>query len=324
MVFALLPCEFCPLKKKDMKALVWIVFLQIAVTVFAPVSAADIKRQPFMAAGLPGKVSPTVKKIKLPNGIRLEYAEQGKRGGRTLLLLHGYTDSWKSWSTVLPHLPVDMHVIALSLRGHGNSDKPPAGYTPEQMAGDVALFLEAKKIRTAAVAGHSMGSIVAQRFALDYPAKLDALVLVASFAGMKSNTGVAGLLDAVDKLQDPIDPAFARAFQQSTVTKAVAGSFMQMAVEESLRLPAAVWKAALRGISTFDYTEALARIQAPVAIFWGDRDETAPRDDQHTLHRLLTQSVLKVYEGTGHALHWEEPARFAADLVQFLQTTHSK
>ncbi|HJS46726.1 MAG TPA: alpha/beta fold hydrolase, partial [Gemmatimonadales bacterium] len=66
--------------------------------------------------------------IQLSTGVRYHYAEQGPAGGEPFILLHGYSDSWFSWSRVLPLFPAEWRVYALDQRGQGDSDRPAAGY----------------------------------------------------------------------------------------------------------------------------------------------------------------------------------------------------
>jgi len=101
----------------------------------------------------------TLRKIRLPGRLRVEFAEQGERGGMPVIALHGVTDSWRSFEPVLPHLPPDLHVLALTQRGHGGSDKPAAGYLPADFAADVVAFMDATAIERAVLVGHSVGSI---------------------------------------------------------------------------------------------------------------------------------------------------------------------
>ena len=79
--------------------------------------------------------------VTLATGVRLRYAEQGDPGGPAVILLHGYSDSWFSWSRVLPLIPPRSHVIAPDLRGHGDSDKPPGGYATRDFTHDVLTSL---------------------------------------------------------------------------------------------------------------------------------------------------------------------------------------
>lgn len=258
-----------------------------------------------------------VKSIELPNRVKLDYVEQGDPAGTPVILLHGITDSWRSFEPVLPHLPESIHVFALSQRGHGDSGRPATGYQPADFAADVAAFMDALKLKRAVIAGHSMGSHVAQRFALDYPERIRGLVLIASFFTFRGNPGVAEFLDAVSNLTDPVDYDFALDFQQSTLARAVPQTFLEMVVAESLKVPARVWRAALEGIVEADHSTKLERINTPTLIVWGDRDAFCPGSDQETLRAVIAGSQFVVYPGNGHALHWEEPERFATDLSAF-------
>ncbi|VTU13666.1 alpha/beta fold hydrolase [Variovorax sp. RA8] len=82
----------------------------------------------------------TLRQIQLPGRARLEFAEQGGRSGTPVIALHGVTDSWRSFEPVLPCLPSELRVIALTQRGHGASDKPAGGYRTADFAADVAAI----------------------------------------------------------------------------------------------------------------------------------------------------------------------------------------
>lgn len=259
------------------------------------------------------------KVIELPNKVKLEYVETGKSTGVPVIFLHGITDSWQSFKLVLPHLPKSIHAFAVTLRGHGDSDKPPAGYLPDDFANDIAAFMEIQKISEAYIVGHSMGSTIAQRFLLSYPAKVKGVVLIGAFAGYPGNASISEFYQAVIKLEDPIDQSFANDFQLSTTATPVPESYFNTMVGESLKVPAFVWRAALEGLIAVNYTEQLVAARKRVAIFWGAADSFCPRTDQDKLLAAISGSSLIVYEGTGHALHWEEPRRFANDLVTFIE-----
>jgi pimeloyl-ACP methyl ester carboxylesterase len=78
----------------------------------------------------------------LTTGVRLHYAEQGDPAGQPIILLHGYSDSWYSFSRVLPALAATYHIYALDQRGHGDSDRPAQGYGMPDFAADVVAFLD--------------------------------------------------------------------------------------------------------------------------------------------------------------------------------------
>ena len=259
------------------------------------------------------------KTVVLPSGIALDYAEQGESSGLPLILLHGYTDSWRSFQPLLPALPTEVRVIALSQRGHGDSDRPQARYDTAALAADLADVMHLLGIDAAVVAGHSMGSQVAQRFAIDHPRRTLGLVLLGAFTTLRGNPEVEALWDeAVAALDDPVDPAFVREFQQSTLAKPVPPAFFATILAESLKVPAHVWRAALRGQLDEDVGPELATISAPTLVLWGEKDGIAGRSQQDLIAAGIPGADLISYAGAGHGLHWEEPHRAAADIAAFL------
>ncbi|HST23412.1 MAG TPA: alpha/beta hydrolase [Blastocatellia bacterium] len=268
----------------------------------------------------PANIKPTVNSIELPNRVKLQYVERGDCAGTPVLFLHGITDSWHSFEPVLPHLPASIRAFALSQRGHGDSDKPTSGYYPRDFADDVLAFMDALKLKQAVIAGHSMGSNIAQRFALDYPERILGLALIASFFSFRGKQCVMELRDSVSNLADPIDRDFALEFQQSTLAKEVPQTFLETVVEESRKTPARVWRATLEGLLEADHSAELYKIKTPTLIVWGDQDAYCPRSDQEALREAITGSRLLAYTSAGHAVHWEYPERFAADVAAF---THS-
>src|SRR5688572_27380162 len=128
------------------------IFLKSMLMVLVFIRAQTVNGQAAMSGTFPSSVQGVdahrhaLKSIKLPSGIRLEYAEQGSASGVPVIFLHGYTDSWQSFSQVLPLLPESIHAYMLSQRGHGNSDRPENGYSPEDFAMDIADFMQELKI----------------------------------------------------------------------------------------------------------------------------------------------------------------------------------
>ncbi len=263
---------------------------------------------------------PAEKQVTLPDGTRLVYVERGDPNGTPVVLLHGYTDSRHSYDRVLPQLPSSLRVFAVTQRGHGGSDKPVGSYASDVFARDVAAFLDAVGVERAVIVGHSMGSTVAMRFAVEYPQRTRALVLEGAFMPRFANDEVARFLGEVSTLKDPIDPAFVRDFQQSTLAQPVPVEFFETIVGEALKVPAHVWKAALEPYRTTDFSAALAKIDVPTLIVWGDRDAFTGRAEQDALIQAIAGSRLMIYSGAGHSPHWEEPQRFADEIAAFVAT----
>jgi non-heme chloroperoxidase len=255
--------------------------------------------------------------VDLATGIRMRFARQGA-SGPPLLLLHGYSDSWFSYSRVLPGLARNFRVYVPDLRGHGDSDRPATGYTMRDMAADVIAFMDTQGIARATVVGHSMGSFVAQQVAAGWPERLERLVLIGSATTPRSILGVSELAHAVDSLRDPVSPEFAREFQLSTIYRPVPDGFLDEAVAVSLKLPARVWREVLAGMLATGPEPRLGEGRTGTLVLWGDRDAIFERSEQDALLAAVPGAVLKVYPETGHALHWERPDEFVRDLEGFL------
>jgi non-heme chloroperoxidase len=261
-----------------------------------------------------------IKAVELPTGVTLQYVEQGDPAGIPVLLLHGYSDSWHSYGRVLLHLSNDIRAFALTLRGHGDSSRTEVGYRFRDYAADVAAFMDALHLEAAVIVGHSLGSSIAQRFAIDHPDRTLGVVLIGAFANLSKSPVAGELSEMVSTLVDPVDPEFVREFQQSTLAQPVPESFFETIVQESLKVPAHFWRAASAGILQDDLSEELRNIKAPTLLVWGDQDGMVPRSEQDAQTAAIVDSRLLVYSGVGHAVHWEEPERFASDLVAYVGT----
>jgi pimeloyl-ACP methyl ester carboxylesterase len=256
--------------------------------------------------------------VHLSTGVRLRYAETGDPAAHPLILLHGYSDSWFSWSRVLPALATGFHIYALDQRGHGDSDRPEQGYRMADFAADTLAFMDALDLPRATLVGHSMGTLVALQAALMAPERVARLVLIGAAASART-AAVLELEPVIAALEDPVPAAFVREFQASTAYQPLPAACLDWSVVASLRLPARVWKTVAAGLLAADYTGALGQIRAPALILWGERDTVFPRATQDALLAGLPHPRLKVYPETGHAPHWERPAEVVQDVYAFLQ-----
>ena len=260
---------------------------------------------------------PEEKLIDLPGNVQLSYVEQGSTSGIPVILMHGITDSYHSYDQVLPHLPPSLLIYAISHRGHGNSSKTHTSFTPFDFASDIVAFMNEKKIKKAIIAGHSMSSTVAQSFAIHFPERTKALVLIGSFASLSDKPAMVAFTKELNSLQDPIDIKYATEFQQSTLFRPVSELFFKTAVAESMKVPAHVWKGAMNGQMGSEYSDRFSSISVPTLIVWGTKDLYCSWEDQELLQKSIKNSRLLIYDDTGHAIHWEDPVRFAKDLVSF-------
>ena len=263
-----------------------------------------------------------MKTVTLSNGIILEYTERGDASGTPIVFLHGVTDSYRCFEPILSRLPLTLHAFAISQRGHGGSSKPEgAGYGYSDMAGDLRAFMDALHIPSAIVVGHSMGSMVAQRFAIEYPDRVAGIVLMGAFRTIRGDPAMQEYWDSeLSQLADPIDRRMATDFQVSTLARPVPAAFLEGAIDESMRVPAHVWRATFRSfLDTPDFSPELAHVSAPTLIMWGELDAYTHARDQEVLRNTIPGARFIGYAGAGHAFHWEDPDRFVGDLLAFVR-----
>ena len=259
------------------------------------------------------------KSVALATGVTMTYAEAGVRTGTPVVFVHGLTDSHLSYLPMLEAMPQSYRMFALTMRGHGDTTKPETGYTPEDMAADVAAFLETQEIDRAVIVGHSMGSLVARAFAHIYPGRVLGLALLGAFSTIHANQAVQEVFNAVDALGEDIPDEFAREWQQSSLGTPVPDAFFETVIEETKKVPARVFRDVLGGLMERDRTFTGAGSLVPTLIVWGDKDAFCSRADQNTLTKAFKNSRLVTYAGIGHAVHWELPVKVATDVAIWLK-----
>lgn len=261
-----------------------------------------------------------VSTVTLANGLTLSLAEQGDPLGRALVLLPGPTDSWWSYQPVLERITPSIRTIAVSQRGHGDSDKPATGYRVEDFAADVPELLDALAAEQAVLAGHSGSCLVARRVAIDAPERVAGLVLEASPVTLRGNPALEEFVESVvSRLEEPVDPEFARSFVVDTSSGDVEPEVVDRLVSELLKVPAHVWREVFAALLQYDDVDELGRITAPAQLLWGDADTLVGRKTQEQLAARLASAELVVYPGVGHTPRWEDPARFASDVCRFVE-----
>ena len=265
-------------------------------------------------------MSTVLSTVTLPDGLTLSYAERGDPLGPALVLLPGPTDSWRSYEPVLEAIPFAVRTIAVSQRGHGDSDKPRTGYGVRDFAGDVVPLLDALDVERAVLAGHSGSCLVVRRVAIDRPERVSGLVCEASPTTLRGHPGLAAFASSVvSGLQDPIDPDFARSFVLDTSSSDLGPEVVDRLAGEVLKVPAHVWQECFAALLDYDDLGELGRIVAPTMLIWGDGDELVGRQMQDQLAALIPNADLVVYSGIGHTPRWEDGARFALDVAAFVE-----
>src|SRR5258707_6352363 len=206
-------------------------------------------------------------------GARIYWDELGS--GAPLLLIMGLGWPSYAWYRTRPVLSAKYRTIALDNRGVGQSDAPPGPYSIAQMASDTAAVLTAARVNTANIFGVSMGGMIAQEFALQYPQKVRSLVLGCTAAGGPEAVRAEeeALRVLMTRGQDP--DQFARAINPFIYD---AGSSPQLveedtAVRRKWYASADAYFAQLQAVTAWEAYSRLMQIAAPtLVIHWAYDD----------------------------------------------------
>ncbi len=283
---------------------------------------------PAVCGAVTGQYDVPRKTVQLANGMTLAYIELGEPTNPPLIYLHGYTNSGRGYLPLGRLLAREHHVILLDQRGHGASGKPECCYSRIDFAYDIKLFLDQLGIERADIAGHSLGSIVAQTFAAYWPERTRRLVLIATTAGKRSNanprkpqstsTFGAATDAAIANLKDPIDPdsAFMREWWN---IHDVDPELLAIMRREAAAIPASVWRAMLQQLgSSMDLRYTIGSIKAPTLLVFGGQDTLFGAKDRSELAAFLPTAKVVLFPQLGHSLPEQDPATVAASIHAFL------
>jgi pimeloyl-ACP methyl ester carboxylesterase len=255
--------------------------------------------------------------VTLPNDKFYRYVAAGDSSKPSLVLLHGYTDSWRSFEQILPLLQHDFHLIALDQRGHGDTGSDFLTFDIEDFAIDAISFVAQLTDLPVHLLGHSLGSLVAQRVAAGQPELVDRLILIGATDTAHGNPALTELLVALADLTGQVSASFAHDFQSSTVYQPIDPDQLARFVGESQRVPLEVWRALGRSLAT-DNKVVTPDVVAETLILWGDRDGVFDGLQQQRLLGRLRHVRHLTYHDIGHAPHWEKPEAIAQDIIDFL------
>jgi 4,5:9,10-diseco-3-hydroxy-5,9,17-trioxoandrosta-1(10),2-diene-4-oate hydrolase len=255
-----------------------------------------------------------------------------------VVLLHGYGDTADCWRRVLPALQRGRRVIAIDTPPFGRSGSPPA-HMEEDLVGCYDEFFPALfdelGIGSAAVVGHSMGGAMALTFALQDPARVERLVLIAP-AGLGDRApwwwhAIAGrwinwpaLLRLPNPVARPAVKTALRSFLEDRLVHdaramgEVIDHFVQLhGGPRELRHLIDTGRALMSG-----YTGTLlarsAELDAPVMMLWGREDRLAPAEHADAFAQTVAHARVEVLENCGHYPQLELPARVTTVIREFL------
>ncbi|RUT96072.1 alpha/beta hydrolase, partial [Mesorhizobium sp. USDA-HM6] len=228
-----------------------------------------------------------------------------------LLLLHGFTDTSRSFSLLAPYLS-GRRLIMPDLRGHGASQAG-RGCSVADFAEDIAGLIRRLRLDRPVVVGHSLGAMVSIALAARHPDPIGGLVVLAGTL----KPGFAPdhpLVAGVAALRDPIAPADPFYDWWHACGAGVPRAFLAGLAEDASAMPAARWRAILEEIRGTDLTAAARTVRARTLIIAGACDPLFGEAHQQALHGALAGSELVWARDCSHNPHWEDPA-FVADAI---------
>lgn len=252
------------------------------------------------------------------NGIALRCRVEGQ--GEPLALIHGVGASLEAWDGVAARLRDRYRVVRYDQRGHGQSEKVPGPYTVEDFSGDLAGVLDALGIERAHVAGHSLGGLVAQSFALDHRSRLRKLALISTVAGRTADerrrveerlamvaSGIAG-----DHFRASLDRWFTDAFRAANPDLLAAYAARNQANDPACHA------AAYRVLALTDLADRLPEITAETLVMTGEHDQGSNPRMARLMHERIPGSVLRILPVLRHSILIEAPDVVAGILADFL------
>jgi esterase len=252
--------------------------------------------------------------------MQLHFKQSGQ--GRAVILLHGMLGSSDNWHPIALRLAESFHVFTVDQRNHGQSPHSDEMNYP-LMAGDVNEFMASRGLDAAAVIGHSMGGKTAMQLALQFPGKVEKLVVadMAPRAYAPAHEKILAAQLALDlksfssrqEIEDALAPEIPdlilRRFLLKNLGRNSGGEFF--------------WKINLRGIAE-NYLQLREPLSAPVpfakpALFIrGERSDYISAADEPLIYELFPLSDIQTIVGAGHWIHADKPEKFLQCILQFL------
>jgi pimeloyl-ACP methyl ester carboxylesterase len=263
------------------------------------------------------------------DGVRVHYQEAGDPKAPALVLIHGFASSTLVWSKVFLRIAeAGFRVIAIDMLGFGYSGKPRNGeYTIAGQASLLNSLLDRLNLKRATLVGSSYGGAVAATCALDYPERVEKLVLI----GTVNNNRPLGYKlmrffgsPVVGDVVSPLLIGSRRLLRRRM--KRVYDRHEWVLDERRVQarhLPlraAGTQRAIVRTVRGWD-AERISRdahlIRQPVLLLWGENDREIPLADGERLHEQIPGSRLIVFLNCGHIPHEEYPEEFTKVVADF-------
>jgi 3-oxoadipate enol-lactonase len=255
------------------------------------------------------------------NRTGIHYESLGQ--GEPLLFIHGLGSSIRDWQYQIGHFSGRYRVIALDLRGHGRSDKPPGPYISELFASDFAEVLRLLGVGPAHVVGLSLGGFIACQLAVDHGDLVRSLVVVNSVPDLPRDTLRDRFRIATALM---LRQLIARFFGMRALGRFLGKKLFPRADQEELRQTFIerwaendrhAYLSSLATVSEWNLEHRVGDISCPTCLISGEHD-FFPLALKEDFVRKMSNARLVVIRDSGHFTPLDEPDRFNESVVEFL------
>lgn len=249
----------------------------------------------------------------MPTAAGIYYAQfdEGNKDQPPVILIHGAGSNHSIWPAEIRRM-AGQRVMAVDLPGHGKTSG--AGMQSiRAYANQMVEFLADLGMYQAVFIGHSMGGAIALELAVNHPAHVAGLGLIATGAYL----GVDPLF--LENLSNPVTTSTALSFlRQRAFGRQAPPALIERCMKSIHETRPSVLYGDWRACAEFDLREQISRAEAPAWIIAGSEDQLIPIAYAHFLGGRLPASRLQIIPGAGHMVLLEEPAQVAQGLQQFL------
>jgi len=247
----------------------------------------------------------------------IDCTEPWHSGPPPLVLLHGLGTDRRVWLYQVPAFCARLPVILVDLRGHGRSSAPPGEWTIADMALDVVRLLRHLGAERAHVLGLSMGGMVAQQFALDYPYATASLVLADTICGVPGDSQALAR-EALQFIETHSMAEVAKTRITTAFTDAVNPIMRGHLIETVSLNDKEAYERAARAAFGFAVCGRLEEINAPALVVIGDGDRTFPIPWMEEPAAHIRNARIARIAGAGHISNMERPDEFNRAVLEFL------
>jgi len=264
------------------------------------------------------------------NGLNIHYLDWGSAGKPPLILLHGIARTARTFDHVAPHFTANYHVLAVDMRGHGDSAwDPQASYVVEDYVKDIAALIAHLKLRNIVLWGNSTGGRVAQMIAGLHPELVTAVIV--EDVGPERPREVSN--SRADRMAKEAE-GWATADDMLVQVKKENPRTPEPVLKELVRYGSKqradgriVWKrdpTILNGFVPTELWSTVRLIKAPIIYILGGASTIVPLDTQQEIKAALPQAEIVTLPGLGHYPSDEQPAQFLAVADRFLAAIPGK